>query len=234
MDTGSEKYYPNRGVGREAPDLPVVGVSWDDAAAYCAWLSERTGEGYRLPTEAQWEYACRAGTDTRWSCGDNERALDAYAWYSANAGGKLHAVAQKRPNPWGLYDMHGNCWEWCADWYAADYYQKLVDTLGVIPNSPPASASGGQQASGWRERIARVFGMGASSAAVAASGSAVGANSVQQAASENPSGPESGSARVVRGGAWSHDADRCRSAYRSGRERSSRNGSLGFRLSRTA
>ncbi len=103
----------------------MVGISWDDARAYCEWLGELTGEHYRLPTEAQWEYACRAGTETRWSFGDEERDLDEHAWYSGNADGKLHPVASRRPNPWGLYDMHGNVWEWCADWYEEDYYAQL-------------------------------------------------------------------------------------------------------------
>lgn len=128
LEKGTDDYYTERGVSREAVDLPIVGISWEDARAYCAWLGEQTGETYALPTEAQWEYACRAGSTTRYCFGDDEKALVDYAWYAANAQGKLHPVAQKRPNDWTLYDMHGNVWEWCADWYAGGYYEQLVNT----------------------------------------------------------------------------------------------------------
>ncbi len=99
---------------------PVVNVSWDDAVAYCAWLSSSpaelaAGHVYRLPTEAEWEYACRAGTTTEYSFGDNEQDLGKYAWFETNSDGKPHAVGEKLPNGWGLYDMHGNVFEWCSD-----------------------------------------------------------------------------------------------------------------------
>jgi formylglycine-generating enzyme required for sulfatase activity len=139
LDKGSDDYYAKRGVARDALDLPVVGVSWDDAVAYCTWLAERTDRPYRLPTEAEWEYACRAGTETRWSFGDDEKALDDYGWYAKNANSKLHPVGQKRPNPWGLLDMHGNVWEWCADWYAADAYSKRAVSTGTAAAGAAAS-----------------------------------------------------------------------------------------------
>lgn len=91
------------------PDQPVVGVSWPDATGYCEWAR------LTLPTEAQWEYACRAGTTTRYSAGDRERDLGRVGWYEANSGGRAHAVAEKEPNAFGLYDMHGNVLEWCMD-----------------------------------------------------------------------------------------------------------------------
>jgi formylglycine-generating enzyme required for sulfatase activity len=104
-------------------DHPVVWVTWNDAAAFCEWLSKKEGKTYRLPTEAQWEYACRAGTTTRYCFGDSESELGDYAWYLKNLEGwGTKAVGGKRPNRWGLYDMHGNVWQWCSDWYDGDYY----------------------------------------------------------------------------------------------------------------
>ena len=108
----------------KADDHPVETVSWEDAVTFCRELSnlpeeKRTGRVYRLPTEAEWEYACRAGTATRYSCGDTERDLDAFAWFPWGANRDTHAVGQKKPNDWGLFDMHGNVWEWTGDWYGA-------------------------------------------------------------------------------------------------------------------
>jgi formylglycine-generating enzyme required for sulfatase activity len=133
-------------------DLPVEMVSWHDAIAFCNKLSEREGlkpyyqfgtgvhsggEGYRLPTEAEWEYACRAGSTTRYSFGNDAANLGEYAWYVGNSGGQMHPVGQKRPNAWGLYDMHGNVYEWCRDGYEADYYQTRH---GVNPLGPSQAA----------------------------------------------------------------------------------------------
>jgi sulfatase modifying factor 1 len=111
-------------------------VTWEDAADFCRRLSEKESQEYRLPTEAQWEYACRAGTKTTWSFGDDGRQLADYAWHDANAykDGRQYAqrVARKHPNGWALFDMHGNVWEWCRDWYAPyDAKQKeSVDPSG--------------------------------------------------------------------------------------------------------
>jgi len=101
---------------------PVTDVSWDDAVEYCSWLNEQQKEYvYRLPTEAEWEYACRAGTTTTWSFGDDEGVLKEYAWYSKNSDGSTHEVGKREKNPWGLKDMHGNVWEWCQDDYVDNY-----------------------------------------------------------------------------------------------------------------
>jgi formylglycine-generating enzyme required for sulfatase activity len=93
---------------------PVEMVSWDDAAEFCKKLSAKEGKTYRLPTEAEWEYACRAGTTTRYSFGDDEESLGEYAWYQDNSNVKTHPVGEKKPNAWGLHDMLGNVSEWCA------------------------------------------------------------------------------------------------------------------------
>ena len=162
------------------PNHPAVYVSWSDAQEYIAKLNTAAGVNiYRLPTEAEWEYSCRAGTTTRWSFGEGESQLGEYAWYRDNAwdiGEKYaHAVGTKLPNPWGLYDMHGNVWEWCEDWYG-DY---------------------------------------------------------SSSAQTDPTGPSSGSSRVVRGGYFSTRAHGVRSALRNYYSPDDRNSYVGFRLLRT-
>ncbi len=185
--------------------LPVESVTWDEAQAFAAALTERLqqegkldpGCEFRLPTEAQWEYACRAGTTTAYFTGDGEKALQRAGWYSGNSGGKtsrfeewlqtLPVIAgwfkgksrgktwpagKKRENAFGLQDMHGNVWEWCEDWYG-DY----------------------------------------------------GAGSVV-----DPVGPQTGTYRVLRGGSWLYGADWCRSAYRFGYRPDDRWNYLGFRV----
>ena len=151
-------------------DLPVEQVNWNDAKDFCAKLTAtekaagRLPEGYEytLPTEAQWEYACRAETTTALNSGKNLSdkykcpEMDEVGWYSYNSSEQTHSVGQKLPNAWGLYDMHGNVWEWCLDFY------------GDYPASPVT----------------------------------------------DPTGPSTGSDRVVRGGGWDQNASCCRSAYR--------------------
>jgi formylglycine-generating enzyme required for sulfatase activity len=107
-------------------NLPVEQVTWNDAVEFCKKLSQKEGKTYRLPTEAEWEYACRAGTTTKYSFGDSESHVGEYAWYGwgGNSNSKTHPVGTKKPNAWGLYDMHGNVFEWCQDWYASDWYSK--------------------------------------------------------------------------------------------------------------
>ncbi len=104
----------------KGPDRPVERVSWNDAVDFCNKLSALTGENYRLPSEAEWEYACRAGSTSAYCFGDDDKELGEYAWYDDNSAMQTHPVAQKRANRFGLYDMHGNVWEWCRDWYG-DY-----------------------------------------------------------------------------------------------------------------
>lgn len=156
-------------------NLPVESVTWYEATNFCAKLTEieraigRLPKGYEytLPTEAQWEYACRAGTTTAFNNGtdiptedqmkkDPCPNMDELGWYYLNSDSKTHPVGQKKPNAWGFYDMHGNVWEWCLDWY------------GFYPTN-----------------------------------SAI-----------DPTGPEEGTFRVIRGGTWLHHASQCRSAYR--------------------
>jgi formylglycine-generating enzyme required for sulfatase activity len=125
---------------------PVEAVSWNDATAFCAALTERerlagrisTNSVYRLPTEAEWEYACRGWTSTRFSYGDDigYTNLTNYAWYYDNSGDTTHPVGQKLPNPWGLYDMHGNVWEWCQDWWA----DNLPGGIALDPQGPSAGS----------------------------------------------------------------------------------------------
>ncbi len=130
--TGKEKPY-DEGWGRGS--RPAIDVSWEDATEYCVWRSTKEGKTYRLPTEAEWEYACRAGTTTQWSFGDDELELSKYAWFEKNSYDKgsdhkdygTHPVGSKNENPWGLYDMHGNVWEWCEDWYFDDYKKVPID-----------------------------------------------------------------------------------------------------------
>jgi formylglycine-generating enzyme required for sulfatase activity/WD40 repeat protein len=129
---------------------PVENVSWDDVQQFLAKVNaagtrrvpSATGDlassamTFTLPTEAQWEYACRAGTTTLWHCGDDETKLPEYAWFNVNSGGKTHPVGQLLASALGLYDMHGNVWEWCADYWATDYYAKSP------PNDPSGPSAG--------------------------------------------------------------------------------------------
>jgi formylglycine-generating enzyme required for sulfatase activity len=196
--TGLEDYkkeYCWRHVGFEQTDEhPVVCVTWNDAQAFCAWLSKKESKNYRLPTEAEWEYACRAGTTTRYYCGDDPDTLaqvgnvaDATvkakfpswnATIKASDGYVFTApVGKFKPNVFGLYDMHGNVSGWCADWMSEEYYSR----------SPV----------------------------------------------DDPTGPESGTARVVRSGSWGTGQDDNRSAYRIGMAPDDRNDETGFRVVRT-
>ena len=150
---------------------PVENVSWEDAQQFLSRINSRVGLDLHLPTEAQWEYACRAGTQTAFSFGDDSDKLASYGWYSKNANSQTHDVGEQLPNGWGLFDMHGNVWEWCSDW-VADY---------------------------------------------------------TDAAAIDPTGPEAGRGRVLRGGSWGSAALYARCATRSGRGPGLRGNSIGFR-----
>ena len=151
---------------------PAIGISWNMAQEFIDSLNEQAGERrYRLPSEAEWEYACRAGMPTRWSFGDDVRRLADYAWYNTSG---VNEVGHKRPNFWGLYDMHGNVQEWVQDWYGEGYYA----------NSPVM----------------------------------------------DPAGPDTGNARVRRGGIYSNEAESVRSARRAGSDPTNEDVSFGFRL----
>ncbi|NCR55353.1 MAG: SUMF1/EgtB/PvdO family nonheme iron enzyme [Microcystis aeruginosa L211-07] len=106
------------------PQNPVESVTWFNAQAFCEKLSQLTGKNYRLPTETEWEYACRAGTESLFSFGDDKDKLGDYAWFDGNSNNTTHPVGEKQPNPWGIYDMHGNVWEWCADQHHENYVNK--------------------------------------------------------------------------------------------------------------
>lgn len=113
---------------------PIVNVSWDDAVAYCDWLSVQTGKLYRLPTEAEYEYAARGGQSSKGFKYSGSQSMDVVGWYKGNSDGHAHAVATKKANELGLYDMSGNVWEWCSDWYGA---------YSDAPSSNPKGPSSG-------------------------------------------------------------------------------------------
>ena len=114
---------------------PIVNVSWDDAVAYTDWLSEKLDADYRLPTEAEWEYAAKGGKLSKGTKYSGGRSLDNAGWYDANSGDQTQAVATKNPNELGIYDMSGNVWELCKDWYGEDYYKTSPATNPKGPTS---------------------------------------------------------------------------------------------------
>ena len=162
--------YSLKGVG---PDYPMYYVSWDEAMEFCRLLSNKTGLTYTLPTEAQWEYAARGGNKNEGAKYAGSNIIDAVAWCTDNSRSSAHIVGSKRANALGIYDMSGNVWEWCKDWYANSYVSYYTN---------------------------------------------------------NPTGPSSGSYRVIRGGGWSSNNPSCRVADRDNRSFGYRGSNLGFRV----
>ena len=149
------KFFQGQKYDVASKDFPASQITWDEAIEFCKKLTATehkngklpAGESYRLPTEAEWEYACRAGTTTEYSFGDDKSKLVEYAWYdySVSLVGEqyAHKVGLKKPNPWGLYDMHGNVWEWCSDWYG----EKISGGTG--PAGPEESSARGMRSGSW-------------------------------------------------------------------------------------
>ncbi|MEO2035306.1 MAG: formylglycine-generating enzyme family protein, partial [Planctomycetaceae bacterium] len=136
----------------KGPQNPAGRVSWNDAVEFCRKLSslpeeKAAGYVYRLPTEAEWEYSCRAGTTTKYSFGDSESEMGDYAWYKKNSGSTTRAVGGKKPNGWGLYDMHGNVREWCQDWHGDYPSGSVTDPTGAASGSSRVGRGGG-----WHDR----------------------------------------------------------------------------------
>ncbi|HET6422841.1 MAG TPA: formylglycine-generating enzyme family protein, partial [Planctomycetaceae bacterium] len=155
--TGPEQQYVERVHGLDTSGHPVEGVTWVEAAEFCAKLNQYealklvdsrsgetvtrlTGGGYRLPTEAEWEFACRAGTTTRFWIGETEEELARAAWFGKNSGNRTHNVGELMANPLGLFDVHGNAWEWVEDAWDATYFQKFTDEPAVNPTGAPSTS----------------------------------------------------------------------------------------------
>src|SRR5437899_339736 len=130
--TRPAKPYVEMSFGMGKDGYPAISMTQHAANKYCQWLSAKTGQFYRLPTEAEWEYACRAGTTTTYFFGSDTNQLKDYAWYEDNSDFKYQKVGKKKPNPWGLYDMYGNVVEYVLDQYDADYYKQGSSASPVL------------------------------------------------------------------------------------------------------
>ena len=142
-------YFQKRVIRKSDSSMyPVEGVSWEDAVEFCKKLSDlpeekKTGRVYRLPTEAEWEYACRAGSKTAFSFGESSKSLGDYAWFGENSNGQTYPVGEKKAGSWGLYDMHGNVWEWCSDRYGEYPKGEVSDPSGPKEGSSRVLRGGG-------------------------------------------------------------------------------------------
>jgi formylglycine-generating enzyme required for sulfatase activity len=149
-------YFQKRVIRKSDSSMyPVESVSWEDAVEFCKKLSDLAEEKkadrvYRLPTEAEWEYACRAGSKAAYSFGANSKTLDYYAWFGENSGNQTHPVGEKKANAWGLYDMHGNVYEWCSDWFG-EYPKGAVSD----PSGPKGGTLRVYRGGGWHLEAAR-------------------------------------------------------------------------------
>jgi len=128
---------------------PVTNVSWNHAMDFCERLEKRTSHRFRLPTEAEWEYACRAFATGRFNIGDSDGDVDRAGWYSGNSRVKTSSVHQKEQNAWGLFDMHGNVCEWCSDWYAQDYYDRKIE---IDPQGPDKGDDRVLRGGSWQDK----------------------------------------------------------------------------------
>ena len=152
MDSaGIDWRYNVRGslIRSEMEKIPVTHVSWKDADAYCKWLSEKSHETYRLPTEAEWEFAARGGTNTNPYAFSGSDTIDQVGWYKRNSGDSIHAIGLKKPNDLGIYDMSGNAWEWCNDWYDKEYYKKSPAENPHGPDAPAKDSAKVLRGGGW-------------------------------------------------------------------------------------
>jgi formylglycine-generating enzyme required for sulfatase activity len=137
--------WQNMGFER-SDDMPAVNITWSDAVAFCGWLSQSERAEYRLPTEAEWEYACRAGTTTRYFWGESDFWMNEFVWHAGNSGGDSHPVGKLRPNGFGLYDICGNAYEYCSDWFGTNAY---TSKFAIDPKGPPTGTERVVRSGSW-------------------------------------------------------------------------------------
>jgi len=228
---------------------PVLHVSWNDAVGYCKWMSNKTGKTLRLPTEAEWEYACRAGTTTPFNTGENlttdQANYDGNYPYNNNPKGVYREntvpVDSFAPNAWGLYNMHGNVGEWCSDWYGGSYYEECKENGVIRMFDNPATIGEalleaaklpfrGDDRVRFQQKLQQYIAGLSDHQLIQWLGEIKVLLLMYEGCSVNPAGPATGSDRVLRGGYWYSNARYCRSAYRHCDTPDYRNAYVGFRL----